>query len=250
MPYEIVTLSAGYDNYCYGVISGQDAVIIDATDAEPVTSLLNERRLTLRAVLSTHHHGDHTGGNRELKKNTGCTILGGDRRIAGIDRCTKDGEVVFAGPFSLTCISVPGHTRGCSAWYFEQVRSLFTGDTLFYAGCGRLFEGSAKDMHASLTKVKTMPADTVIYCGHEYTLDNLSFARSVEPGNGAISDRMRSVRMKIDRGEPSGPSTVAEELGTNPFLRTGSAEIRSGLHLTDATDAEVFAELRRRKDRF
>lgn len=250
MPVEVVTLPAGFDNYMYAVISVNGTVVIDATDPEPVFALLDSRRLSLHTILSTHHHGDHTGGNRELKKRTGCTILGGDRRIPGIDRCVKDGETVSTGPLSFRALLVPGHTSGCTAWYSEQTQSLFTGDTLFYAGCGRLFEGTPEQMYASLVKISRMSPDTVLYCGHEYTLDNLSFARSVEPENSAITGRMRAVRMKIDKGEPSGPSTLAEETRTNPFLRTGSAEIRSSLHMADAPGSSVFAELRGRKDRF
>ena len=250
MPFEVVTVPVGYDNYAYIVINGTDAIIIDAVSYKPLSSLLKERGLTLRLILSTHHHGDHTGGNLSLKKETSCLILGGDQRIPGIDRIVHDSEIITEGPFSFTSLSVPGHTRGCTSWYFHDNGILFTGDTLFYSGCGRLFEGTAREMHQSLTRIASLPKETQIYCGHEYTFDNLKFARSVDPDNRSINEKISSIIRKRDKRYPSDPSTIDEECAINPFLRTAERAIRSAVNLPDAADDTVFAALRKRKDSF
>jgi hydroxyacylglutathione hydrolase len=246
----IVTLPISYDNYAYLVVSGNDACVIDASEAEPIQEYLDRHDLDLKMILSTHHHGDHTGGNRKLKKTTGCVVIGGDRRIAEIDRTVKDRQKISDGPFTFECISVPGHTKGCCAYYLPELHALFTGDTLFYAGCGRLFEGSAEQMYHSLNKINSLPPETAIYCGHEYTLDNLAFAQSVEPDNSAIGQRSAAIQALRSQREPSGPASLSVERATNPFLRTASTTIRATLNLPDAPDEVVFAELRRLKDRF
>ncbi|MBN1575562.1 MAG: hydroxyacylglutathione hydrolase [Chitinispirillaceae bacterium] len=250
MDLDIVTLPVGGDNYTYCCIAGNEAAIVDAAEAQPVVALLEKRRLSLRLILSTHHHGDHTGGNARLKKMTSCNVIGGDRRISGIDRIVNDHERVVDGPFSFECIAVPGHTRGCFVFYFGEQAALFTGDTLFYAGCGRLFEGTAGELHHSLKKISLLPPTMHLYCGHEYTLENLKFARSVEPDNAAIVERAVAAGLQLQKQNFSGPSTLAQELATNPFLRTGETTIRRNLGLPDATDGVVFGELRRRKDHF
>ena len=250
MPLEIVTLPVAADNYTYCCISGNEALVVDATAAQPVISLLEQRGLSLRMILSTHHHGDHTGGNNRLKKMTGCTVLGNDRRVSDIDRIVTDRETVTDGPFSFECIAVPGHTRGCIAWYFIDPGLLFTGDTLFYAGCGRLFEGTAADLSHSLEKICRLPPETTIYCGHEYTLENLKFARSIEPNNPAIVERTVTVGLQLQKYNSYGPSNNALERATNPFLRTDEPAIRRTLGLPDAANEVVFSELRRRKDLF
>jgi hydroxyacylglutathione hydrolase len=249
-PHEIITIPIPYDNYAYCIAFGMDAVVIDASDAGPVLNCLEARHLTLRMILSTHHHGDHTGGNITLRKKTGCRIIGGDRRIAGITHLVKDGEIVTEGSLPFEAISVPGHTAGCMAFCFKELSALFTGDTLFYAGCGRIFEGTAEKLYGSLKKLCALPPDTRIYCGHEYTLGNLLFAKSVEPDNGAIDERTVSARMLLDNGRPSGPSTLEQELATNPFLRVDRKTIRTITLLPDAPAEAVFSELRKRKDRF
>jgi len=250
MPVEVVTVPIGHDNYAYVIVNGRDAIIIDAVSAPPLSGLLKERDLTLRFILSTHHHGDHTGGNRSLKTETGCSIVGGDRRISGIDRIVTDNERITEGPFGFTCLSVPGHTRGCINWYFHDNGLLFTGDTLFYCGCGRLFEGDARQMHHSLTRLASLPESTIVYCGHEYTLDNLGFARTIDPDNQELEKRIAYVKNTLQQGHPSGPSSIAEETATNPFLRTGSRAIRTAINLMSAPEETVFSALRKRKDSF
>ena len=248
--FDIITLPIGYDNYAYCITWENRALVVDASEATPILRFIEQHDLTLQMILSTHHHGDHTGGNRELKKRTGCTVLGGDKRISGIDRMINDKEIIRTGPFVFECIAVPGHTRGCCNWYFKDTGALFTGDTLFYSGCGRLFEGTADEMYRSLKKIADLPTSTTIYCGHEYTMENLHFAQSVEPDNNAIADQLTAIRYKLDSGNSSGPSSIAQELATNPFLRTGERTIRETLYLQDATEIAVFSELRRRKNHF
>ena len=250
MPPEVVTLPVCGDNYSYCIIAGSDAIVIDASDARPILRLLEKRNLTLITILSTHHHGDHTGGNGVLKQKTGCTVIGGDRRIADIDRVVEDGERLTMGPFTIDAVTTPGHTRGSFTYHLPDCNGLFTGDTLFYAGCGRLFEGRAGELHASLTRLSAFPATTAVYCGHEYTLDNLPFARSVEADNPALLERATAVGLRLHEADTYGPSTVADEFATNPFLRTGSPTIRRSLGLPAADDVTVFEELRRRKDCF
>ncbi|MBN1761371.1 MAG: MBL fold metallo-hydrolase, partial [Chitinispirillaceae bacterium] len=177
-------------------------------------------------------------------------VIGGDRRIADIDRIVRDGEQLLLGPFQISCIATPGHTGGSYSYHLPQCDGVFTGDTLFYAGCGRLFEGTAEELHDSLQRLCSFPTATNLYCGHEYTLDNLAFARSLEADNQALLERATVVGLRLHEAEMYGPATLAEELATNPFLRTESATIRRSLGLTDAADMTVFEELRRRKDCF
>jgi len=246
---EIVILVCG-DNYSYCIISGNSVIIIDACDARPVLTLIEKRQLDLLAVLSTHHHGDHTGGNGILKQRNGCAVIGGDRRIADIDRIVRDGEQLLLGPFQISCIATPGHTGGSYSYHLPQCDGVFTGDTLFYAGCGRLFEGTAGELHDSLQRLCSFPTATKLYCGHEYTLDNLAFARSLEPDNPALVERATSVGLRLHENNRYGPASLSEELATNPFLRTGSLTIRKALGMENAPETTVFEELRRRKDCF
>ena len=250
MEMEVVTLPVCGDNYSYGVICNKEAVVIDACDARPILHLIEKRHVSLLAIFSTHHHGDHTGGNSLLKQKTGCSIIGGDDRIVDIDRTVLPNECVQAGSFTIECIATPGHTRGSFVYYVPTIAALFTGDTLFYAGCGRLFEGTAGELNTSLQTISDFPPTAKIYSGHEYTLDNLKFARSVEPDNPAIIERATAVGLQLHSTDAYGPAALSEELATNPFLRTDSPTIRKTLGLPNADGAMVFEELRRRKDCF
>jgi hydroxyacylglutathione hydrolase len=247
---EVVTLLTPPDNYTYCIISGKSAVVIDASSDRPVLELLEKRGTSLEIIVSTHHHHDHTAGNLSLKSTTGCTIIGGDRRIAGIDRLVADNETIASGPFALKVLATPGHTRGHIALYQESSGSLFTGDTLFYAGCGRLFEGTVEELCHSLMKMASMPPETNIYCGHEYTLDNLAFARFVEPSNTAVVERIASVSRLREKGDFTPPASLEQELETNPFLRLDEKEIRRHTGLVDDPAVRVFEKLRKEKDRF
>lgn len=247
---EIITIPIPDDNYSYCVVFGLEAIIIDASDTASISDFIENRGLLLRMILSTHHHTDHTAGNIGLKEKTGCLVAGGDRRIAGVDRIVKDHEIITIGPFIVECLAAPGHTKDGMVFYFKAMSALFTGDTLFYAGCGRLFEGSASQMAHSLKKISALPLYTSIYCGHEYTLENLRFAESIEPDNEAIDERLFAARELLDQGRSSGPSTLESELATNPFLRTDQKTIRRTVGLPTGPSEAVFAELRKRKDRF
>jgi len=226
---------------------------IDTPEAAAIEAALDARGWSLTHILNTHHHGDHTGGNKELKAKTGCTIVGprGEAdKIPGIDIAVGDGDSYAFGAHEAAIIETPGHTLGQIAYHFADDGIAFVGDTLFALGCGRVFEGTHDQMWSSLQKLMALPPETVIYCGHEYTAANAEFALTIEPGNQALAERSREIAEKRARGEPTVPTTLALELETNPFLRTDSAEIRERLNLEGAGNGEVFSEVRTRKDNF
>jgi hydroxyacylglutathione hydrolase len=226
---------------------------VDPAEAKPVLDALDEKGWTLTHILNTHHHWDHVGGNLVLKQQTGCKVYGAERdrdRIPGLDVALKDGDAVELGRIRAEVLAVPGHTQGHLAYWFAEDKALFCGDTLFALGCGRLLGGTAEQMWASLDRIRNLPADTLVYCAHEYTRNNGRFALTVEPGNPALVQRMERVNAVRKQGLPTVPSTLAEEVATNPFLRPESAEIRARLGLENAEPIAVFAEVRRRKDAF
>jgi hydroxyacylglutathione hydrolase len=243
------------DNYAwlvYDRASGLSAVV-DPSEAEPVGAGLEARGLSLTHILNTHHHPDHVGGNMALKEAFGATIIGPGKdaaRIPGIDIGVQEDELVSLPGHAARVFEIPAHTRGHIAFWFEEDRAVFTGDTLFAMGCGRLFEGDPPTMWASLSKLMTLPDATRIYCGHEYTEANGRFALTVEPSNADLVARMEEVRALRAEGKPTLPSNMGLEKRTNPFLRANSREIRRSLALEDAGNVDVFAETRRRKDVF
>jgi hydroxyacylglutathione hydrolase len=192
-------------------------------------------------------------GIAELKQKWRCQVIGNAadaKRISGLDATVSPGDRFdFAGHWA-DIIDTPGHTVGHIAWHFADDKVAFVGDTLFALGCGRVFEGSFEEMWSSLKKLKGLPPDTAVYCGHEYTQSNARFARTIEPENEALERRAKEVEAMRARGEPTLPTTIGIELETNPFLRPDSPEIRARLGMEEASDAEVFAEIRRRKDSF
>jgi hydroxyacylglutathione hydrolase len=243
------------DNYAYLVFDRAEGVcgVVDASEAEPVKRALETRNLKLTHILSTHHHPDHVGGNLALKQAFGVNVVGAAKdaaRIPGIDIGLKEGESFSLGSHAAHVLEIPAHTSQHIAFWFDSDRAVFTGDTLFAMGCGRLFEGTPEMMWASLSKLMQLPDDARVYCGHEYTEANGRFALTVEPGNTDLQARMDDVRAKRVKGLPTIPSTMGLEKKTNPFLRAQSPEIRRTLGLEDATNVEVFAETRRRKDKF
>lgn len=247
---EIIIVPCLEDNYAYLVRSGELCAVIDPAEAGAVETALKARGLKLTHILNTHHHWDHSGGNRELKAAHGAEVVGPDKdrtRIAAIDTGVDEGGWHF-GDLAVSVLEVPAHTRGAIAYVFGK--AVFTGDTMFVMGCGRLFEGTAEMMLASLRKIAALPDDTAVYCGHEYTLNNARFALSIEPGNSALQARAAEVEAARRQGKPTVPSTIGLEKATNPFLRTHSAEIRASIGMVKADDAAVFAEIRRRKDLF
>ncbi|MBN2196169.1 MAG: hydroxyacylglutathione hydrolase [Polyangiaceae bacterium] len=252
---EVVIVPYAADNYAYLARreSAREAVVVDAGEAAPVLAAVDSFGLELRAVLSTHHHGDHVGGNAELRRAIPSLRVYGaaetPARVPGLtDPLPPDGRFEVAS-MQFVALAVPGHTR--SGLAFAGHGWVFTGDTLFGAGCGRLFEGTAAELHGSLRRmVESFPSTTRAAFGHEYTMQNLRFAARMEPGNLAIAARAARVAKLRAEGRPSTPSTLAEELATNPFLRTKSPELRARLGRgEDDADADVFGELRALKDR-
>jgi hydroxyacylglutathione hydrolase len=217
------------DNYAYLIhdkASGKVG-IVDPSEPGPVRDALSARGLRLSHIFNTHHHFDHTGGNLELKEEFGAIIIGpraDAERIPGIDDAYGEGDNFSFGAQQVRVFDIPGHTKGHIAFYFEAAKAVFTGDTLFAMGCGRMFEGTPPMMYASLCKLAALPGDTRVYCGHEYTQANGRFALHVDPDNSALKARMVDVDRLRAQGLPTIPSTIAQELATNPFLLAGSAD--------------------------
>lgn len=243
------------DNYIY-LIHDEDSkqtAVVDPAEAKPVLDALKKYGWRLHFILNTHHHSDHVGGNLELKKQTGCKIIasGSDNhRIPGIDIAVRDRSYFQLGSHPISIIATSGHTLGHIVYYFEDDDLLFCGDTLFALGCGRLFEGSAEQLWESLQKLKNLPENTKVYCAHEYTLNNGKFALSVEPDNQALQSRMESIIQLRENKQPTVPSTIGEELKTNPFFRENSASIQQHLKMQNKKPVEIFAALRKLKDSF
>ena len=225
--------------------------VVDPSEAASIEAALKARGLKLTHILHTHHHWDHSGGNRELRDRFGAEVVGPlkDRsRIPAIDTGVDESSGWHFGGHAVRILEVPAHTKGAIAYVFEG--AVFTGDTMFAMGCGRLFEGTPAMMVESLGKIAALPDATAVYCGHEYTLSNARFAMTLEPGNAALRERLQQVEAARAAGQPTVPSTIGLEKRTNPFLRTDSKEIRSSLKMESADDVAVFAEIRRRKDSF
>ena len=243
------------DNYAYLVHepATKAVAVVDPSEAAPVMDALKAHGLQLTHILNTHHHFDHTGGNLELKEKTGAKIIGPKadaERIPGIDLAVGEGDLVAVGTAIARVFDIPAHTKGHIAFWFEADKAVFTGDTMFAMGCGRLFEGTPAQMWSSLSKLARLPAETRVYCGHEYTQSNGRFALTLEPENPDLVARMKEVNDLREKGLPTIPSTIGVELKTNPFLRPSSAALRKSLALESADVVEVFAETRRRKDTF
>lgn len=242
------------DNYVYLLHEPESGAtgVVDPAVAEPVLDALAAKGWRLTHILNTHHHGDHTGGNLELKRATGATVVGARKdaeRIPGIDVEVGEGETFLLGHAAALVFETPGHTSGHIAYWFPDSDALFCGDTLFSLGCGRLFEGTAAQMWASLAKLRELPPETRVYCAHEYTAANGRFARLVERDNAALLARVEQVARL--GGKPSVPSLLADERAANPFLRADVPAVARAVGMDEGTDpARVFAELRRRKDVF
>ena len=247
----IITVPCLSDNYAYLIQEGDSCAVVDPSEAAPVKAALAREGLKLTHILNTHHHGDHVDGNLELKAQFGALVVGAEKdthRIPGID--VGVGEKTgwqFAG-LPVAVLEVPGHTLGAITYVIAG--NAFTGDTLFSCGCGRMFEGDAQMMWDSLTKLMTLPDETLLWCGHEYTEKNASFALTLEPENQALRMFTQVVRQARAAGRPSMPSTMKLEKIVNPMLRPDSPAIRKTLGMEKADDVQVFAEVRRRKDSY
>ena len=250
-PVQIEIVPCLSDNYAYLIKHGEHCAILDPSEAAPVKAALEKLGWQPQFILNTHHHNDHVGGNLALKETYGAKVVGPGKdkaRIPGIDIGVDEqsGWSFAGGPVRI--LEVPGHTRG--AITFVMGDNAFTGDTLFAMGCGRMFEGDAPMMWASLSKLMTLPDTTRIYCGHEYTESNGRFALTIEPGNTELVKRVAEVKAVRAEKRPTIPSTMALEKQTNPFLRPQSAEIRQRLGMEKDSDTAVFGEVRQRKDNF
>jgi hydroxyacylglutathione hydrolase len=251
---EIEQIPVLSDNYVYlvhepaaGVTAAVDPVV------EPVLERLAARGWKLDWILSTHHHADHTGGNLELKEKTGCRVAGArkdEARIPGIDLKLAEGDRFQLGEVDAQVFETPGHTSGHISFWFPDAKALFCADTLFSLGCGRVFEGTYEQMWNSLSKLAALPDDAMVYCGHEYSQANARFALTVDPDNKALQARAAEIDRQRAAGQPTVPTRLDAERAANPFLRAGDPAIRKRLGLESASDVEVFAEIRRRKDRF
>ena len=243
------------DNYIYLIHDPEsgDTAVVDPAIADPVLKALKQNNWSLKYILNTHHHADHVGGNLSLKEHTACKIVGDaadQKRIPGIDIKLSEGDTLTLGAHRIQVISCAGHTTGHIAFYIADTEALFCGDTLFSLGCGRLFEGTAQQMQQSLKKFTALPLNTKIYCAHEYTAANAQFAYSVEPNNPALLKMIERIKKLRSDHQATVPSTLAQELASNPFLRTDSIEIRQTLAMQDTSELAIFTELRERKNRF
>ena len=252
-PLEIELFACRSDNF--GVLLHDPATgataSIDAPEEKPILDALARRGWTLSHIFTTHHHNDHVEANLALKERFGVTIIGPAREtIPGIDRKVDGGDSFeFAGR-RVEVIATPGHTLGHICFHLPEDKLLFAADTLFALGCGRLFEGTPAQMWDSLSRLAVLPDETTIYFGHEYTLSNARFAKTVDPDNAALINRVAEIEALRAAGVFTAPTTIGLEKATNPFLRAADPGIRRHLGMKAASDAEVFAEIRARKDRF
>lgn len=252
---EIVQFPCRSDNF--GVLihdakTGHTAAI-DAPELTPILAVLEEKGWQLTNIFTTHHHIDHVEANLDLKSRFNCTITGPEAekdKIPGIDKTVKGGDVIDFGGHKAEVIDCPGHTLGGISLHFADAKVLFAADTLFALGCGRLLEGTPAQMWLSLSKLLKLPDDTSVYCGHEYTLSNAKFALTIDPDNEALVARAIEIERLRAANKPTLPTTIGLEKATNPFLRASDGNIRENLGMQSASDGEVFAEIRKRKDNF
>jgi hydroxyacylglutathione hydrolase len=232
--------------------SGAKAAI-DAPEARPIEAALSATGWRLTDILVTHHHADHTGGIEELKQRYRCRVVAPDGEADGIpavDGTVRENDKVLVGGIEARVIDTPGHTAGHISYFFPDDKLAFVGDTLFSIGCGRIIEGNARMMWDSLLKLRALPDDTRIFCGHEYTAANIRFAKTIEPENRTLLAREKEVADLLAARQPTIPSTMAEERAANPFLRADVPEVAKSVGLAGAPAWQVFAEIRERKNRY
>lgn len=255
MTLTLLTLPCLADNYAYLVHdpeSGATAVV-DVPEAGPILAALDDRGWHLTEIWLTHHHHDHITGVPELRAATGARVTGAAadaHRLPVLDRAVAAGDSFDFAGHAVTVADVSGHTVGHIAFHIAAAKMVFTGDSLMAAGCGRLFEGTPAQMWESLSRLAALPADTLVCSGHEYTASNIRFALSLEPDNPALISRSERVAVARGEGRPTVPSLLSEELATNPFLRANLPQMKAAIGRPSAGDAEAFAEIRARKDRF
>ncbi|XP_044272466.1 hydroxyacylglutathione hydrolase, mitochondrial [Tribolium madens] len=253
---KVVILPALSDNYMYLIVDEKtkQAAIVDPVAPETVLEAVEKEDVNLTKVLTTHHHWDHAGGNEQLvkKSKNALQVFGGDDRIGALTNQVKHGDKFSIGDINVECLSTPCHTTGHICYYVNaagEPPAVFTGDTLFVAGCGRFFEGTAEQMHTALIDILgNLPDNTQVFCGHEYTEQNLKFAKHVEPDNPDILERIEWARAKRGRHEPTVPSTIANEKQTNPFMRVGHPSVQK--HAKSNNSIETMRTIRKEKDSF
>ena len=243
------------DNYTYLIIDKvtRTCASVDPSISEPVISIIEKENLNLNYILNTHHHWDHVGGNLELKKKYDCKIVGNlnDKdRIPGIDICLNDGESFKLGNSKCKVFEISGHTVGHIGYYFKDDNALFCGDTLFSLGCGRIFEGTHKQMLTSLNKIKKFPKDTKIYCGHEYTYKNAEFCLKYDNDNEDLKKKFEIIKKLRSKNLPTIPAVLKDELNSNIFLRCDQNDIKIKLNMKNQEDFKVFEKVRDLKDAF
>ncbi len=255
-PLQIIPISAFKDNYIWLIHNGVDAIIVDPGDATPVLETLSRLKLSLHSILITHHHHDHIGGVSQLiNMYPNINVYAPKLEQYQFEHIALvESDVINLSEFNLILeiIELPGHTLGHIAYYSINTgeKLLFCGDTLFGAGCGRLFEGTATQMFSSLQKLAALPNDTKVYCTHEYTMHNIHFALTLEPNNQALIERFNETMMLRGLNLPSLPSSIALELATNPFLRCSSKEIQASIHQNHTTPLEVFSLIREMRNHY
>jgi hydroxyacylglutathione hydrolase len=229
------------DNYSYLIIdeTNLNACVVDPSEAKPIIDVIESNKINLKYILNTHHHFDHVGGNKELKKKYDVNVIGfrGDKdRIPEIDTFVDDLEIWKKDSFEAKIYHIPGHTTGHIAFHFFKEKKIFTGDTLFSLGCGKIFEGTYEQMFNSLKKIKALPKDTEIYCGHEYTLQNSNFCATYDTNNLQLKNIVTKIKEKLENGLPTVPTILDDEIQCNIFLK--------------AKDIQTFSKLRDLKDNF
>ena len=242
------------DNYSFVIQDTETNTIavVDPSEFKPINNFIEKKFKKIDYIFNTHHHFDHTGGNLDLKKKYDCKIIGSkkdENRIPGIDIKLSNNENFKLGSLDFKIFFVPGHTSGHICFYSKNEKVIFTGDTLFSLGCGRVFEGTHLEMLRSLNLIKKLPTNTKIYCGHEYTQKNLDFCIKYETNN-KLEEKKKWIISRLHQKQPTIPVTVKEELDTNIFLRCNNSRVKKSLHMENATDLEVFKKLRDLKDVF
>ena len=243
------------DNYSYLIHDeiSNTVAIVDPSEFIPCDTIISKNYKKLDFILNTHHHYDHVGGNEELKKKYNSKVLGFENdknRIPQIDTVLKDNQEFKIGTFNFTTIFIPGHTSGHVAFYFKKERVVFSGDTLFSLGCGRVFEGTYKQMFQSLNKLKNLPGETKVYCGHEYTFKNLEFCLKFNPNNDFLKKKKDDIKLSLKNKKPTIPSTIADEIKANIFFRVNDPDVKKAINLENSPDIEIFTKLRDLKDNF
>ena len=252
---QVIPIQCLTDNYAYIIIDNNSKTIgvVDPSEAEPIAFFLKKKNLKLNYILNTHHHFDHIGGNNKLKKMYNAKVVGffGDKhRIPGIDITLKDGERWNFSNTTIKILHIPGHTLGHICFFFEKEKIAFTGDTLFSLGCGKIFEGDHKQMLNSLNKIKELPKDTMIYCGHEYSYKNAEFCIKYDSNNTNLKSKFEKIKKLRSKNLPTIPSVLDDELKSNIFLRCNQNDLKIKINMKNEEDFKVFKKVRDLKDSY